>query len=84
METDSYSRDWKVKALPGSAQSKYEILPANYAVRAIPLGAGTHRFTMSYWPAGFTAGIVLTSATLAGIVGLFLSPLRRRLSFLLP
>lgn len=84
VETDSYSRDWKVKALPDSVQSKYEILPANYAVRAIPLSAGTHRFTMSYWPSGFTAGIVLTSVTLAGIAGVFLSPLRRRLSFPLP
>ena len=54
--TDAYSKYWKVTALPGSAETQYEILPADYALRAIPLGAGTHRFRLNYSPPGYFIG----------------------------
>lgn len=54
--TDSYSKDWRVKAAPESAQQHYTVLPANYILRAIPLQAGHHVFTMEYLPTSFVMG----------------------------
>jgi hypothetical protein len=59
--TDGYARGWRARALPGSAQSRYDVLPANYCLRAVPLSAGRHRFALEYAPAGFRAGIWLTA-----------------------
>ena len=55
--TDAYSKDWAATALPGSAQARYKILPADYALRVIPLGAGTHRIKMEYAPPGYRIGL---------------------------
>ena len=55
--TDSYHRDWSARPLPGSSLSKYEVLPADYALRAVPLTAGTHRFRMEYRPPLFHIGV---------------------------
>jgi hypothetical protein len=38
--TDTYSSGWRALALPGSSQARYQIMPANYCLRAIPLAAG--------------------------------------------
>ena len=38
--TDSYSKYWCARALPGSSQREYTVLPANYCLRAIPLAPG--------------------------------------------
>jgi hypothetical protein len=54
--TDPYAPSWRATALPGSAQQKYEVLPANYILRALPLGAGHHKLRMEYVPAGFALG----------------------------
>ena len=40
--TDSYSRYWRAVALTGSSQSEYQVLPADYALMAVPLGPGHH------------------------------------------
>jgi hypothetical protein len=55
--TDSYHHNWSARSLPGSVQAKYEVLPADYALRAIPLMAGTHRFRMEYRPPLFYVGL---------------------------
>lgn len=54
--TDAYSRGWQVDALPGSVQTSYELLPADYTLRCIPLTAGLHRFRMEYRPSAFRWG----------------------------
>jgi hypothetical protein len=54
--TDLYTPAWKAVALPGSTQSKYELVPANYILRAIPLGAGHHRLRVEYTPREYTIG----------------------------
>jgi Bacterial membrane protein YfhO len=54
--TDVYTPNWRAVSLPGSVQSKYELLPANYIFRAVPLAAGHHRFRVEYAPPGFTIG----------------------------
>src|SRR5207249_514295 len=37
MITDTFAKGWRVKPLQQSGQSHYEVLPANYCLRAIPL-----------------------------------------------
>src|ERR1043166_3268693 len=86
--TDSYSRHWRVRPLPGTAQSHYQILPANYCLRAVPLAAGEHRFRLEYAPLGFRIGKWVSLFSLAiflALVGLVLRrprpPGRWRTSF---
>jgi hypothetical protein len=73
--TDIFSRDWRIRALPGSKQAKYNIVPANYILRTVPLEAGHHVLQFEYVPRSFTLGIAisavawlvwLTSAVLIG------------------
>src|SRR5260370_40766621 len=54
--TDVYTSAWRAVPLPGSAQSKYELLPANYILRAVPLAAGHHRLRVEYAPREFAIG----------------------------
>ncbi len=80
--TDSYSKDWRATALPGSVQSNYTIQPANYALRAIPLAAGKHSLRMEYVPRGFREGIALSLLTFLSLVAAFSwRPLRERFDF---
>jgi hypothetical protein len=58
--TDSYSRGWRALALPGSTQPRYEVMPANYCLRAIPLTAGRHLLRVEYSPPGFRLGKVVS------------------------
>jgi hypothetical protein len=37
-------------------QSKYELLPANYILRAVPLAAGHHYLRVEYAPREFAIG----------------------------
>jgi hypothetical protein len=63
--TDSYSRGWRALALPGSTQARYDVMPANYCLRAIPLAAGHHLMRVEYSPLGFRAGKAVSIAALA-------------------
>jgi hypothetical protein len=62
--TDAYSSGWRALALPGSSQSRYQIMPANYCLRAIPLQAGHHLLRVEYSPLGFRIGRVVSIASL--------------------
>ena len=63
--TDSYAKGWHAKALPGSVQQQYELLPADYAVRGIPLTvAGKHLLEIKYTPPGFALGFWISGLTL--------------------
>lgn len=64
--TDAYSAGWRAVALPGSAQSVYSVMPANYVLRAVPLAAGNHRFRLEYAPRGFRVGRWVTLGALLG------------------
>jgi len=46
--TDSFTPSWRVVALPGSAQTNYKLLPADYILRAVPLIAGHHHLHVEY------------------------------------
>ena len=54
--TDSYSSGWRARGLEGSVQQEYDVMPANYILRAIPLERGTHRILVEYSPWAFRAG----------------------------
>jgi hypothetical protein len=54
--TDAYSEGWRAYPLKGSIQEAYDVLPANYTLRAIPLIAGHHHFRLEYLPRGFLLG----------------------------
>lgn len=68
--TDGYSKGWRINPLPGSSQQQYELLPANYVLRAVPLAAGHHVFKMEYAPAAFTIGKWITIVSLTGYLAL--------------
>jgi len=61
--TDAYSVFWRARSLPGSSQKHYRVLPANYALQAIPVGAGQHRLRLEYKPPGFVAGKYISLAS---------------------
>jgi hypothetical protein len=63
--TDAYSTYWRARALEGSSQSAYEVLPADYVLRAVPLGAGHHRMRMEYSPPHFRLAVWVSLAALA-------------------
>jgi len=54
--TDAWTPSWRARALAGSAQASYDVMPANYALRGIPLGAGRHRLRLEYAPASYAIG----------------------------
>jgi hypothetical protein len=64
--TDNYDKSWEARALPGSSQSRYEVMPANYTLRAIPLAAGHHEIRMEYMPKGFRTGRWISIVAAAG------------------
>lgn len=79
--TDAYSRNWRIRGLGDSARQAYRILPANYALRAVPLTAGRHHFRMEYLPRGFVVGKWISIASIAAwaafALGLWLQRRRR-------
>jgi hypothetical protein len=76
--TDSYSRDWRAVPLPGSSQQAYQVLPANYILRAVPLAAGHHRLLMEYAPPSFRLGIAVSLAAWLGWLTAAGASFRRR------
>jgi len=68
--TDTYSSSWRAVALPGSSQEHYDLLPANYILRAVPLGAGNHRLRIEYEPLGYRIGKWISLVSLIFFAGL--------------
>lgn len=67
--TDVYSSGWRAKALPGSVQKRYKIMPANYILCAVPLSKGNHYFRLEYLPSGFLVGKWISLISLVIYVG---------------
>ena len=68
--TDNYSRGWRVRSLTPSFQSKYEVMPANYTLMAIPLAAGGHLLRVEYRPRSFVIGAWVSAIAWLGFGGL--------------
>ncbi|HEY4284100.1 MAG TPA: YfhO family protein [Chthoniobacterales bacterium] len=66
--TDAYAESWRAVSLPGSAQAKYQLLPANYILRAVPLSAGQHRLRIEYAPRSFVIGKWISIASAVGFL----------------
>ena len=62
--TDAYSRYWRAIPMPGSSQDEYRLMPADYALMAVPLGAGHHQLRIEYAPPGWLIGRWISLATL--------------------
>lgn len=62
--TDSYSRYWRAVALSGSSQSRYQVMPADYTIIAVPLGSGHHLLRLEYAPSGWIIGRWISLASL--------------------
>jgi hypothetical protein len=75
--TDAWTPAWRARALPGSSATSYEVMPANYALRAVALGAGKHRLRMEYSPAGFHIGLAVSLLAWAAWLGAGVFLLRR-------
>jgi len=58
--TDIFTKGWKAVPLAGSSQSHYEVMPANYILRGVPLAAGSHHLRMEYHIPGFALGALLS------------------------
>jgi len=78
--TDAYSSGWRATPLEGSVQRNYEVLPANYVLRGIPLSRGHHHLRLEYVPRAFQAGLWISIASVIGFgVWIALTIKKRRL-----
>ena len=76
--TDAYSKGWRARPLEGSVQDAYEVMPANYALQAVPLTAGKHRLQLEYVPRGFQIGKWVSLTSLLAYTLAVATLLRRR------
>jgi hypothetical protein len=68
--TDSFTEGWRIVPLAGSASGSYEIIPADYTLRGVPLAPGRHHFRMEYRPASFVIGVWFSLAGCAAWLAL--------------
>ncbi|MFH1368642.1 MAG: hypothetical protein ABII64_05915 [Elusimicrobiota bacterium] len=61
--TDIYSTAWKIRPVEKSAEIKYQIIPADYILMAVPLAAGKHKMVLEYMPDGFIAGKYISAVS---------------------
>ena len=76
--TDAYTPAWRAVALPGSVQQQYDLQPANYVLRAVPLAAGHHHLRIEYAPRAFTLGVWVSLGSWLAFLGAALVCLRRQ------
>jgi len=58
--TDAWARGWRAAPLEGSSQKSYQLMPANYALRAVALDRGKHRLRLEYAPLAFHLGAIVS------------------------
>lgn len=76
--TDAYARGWRARSLVRS-NTRYDVLPANYAFRAIALPAGKHHFVLEYSPALWRVGRAISPVFLSIYLTYMAGRLYRRL-----
>jgi hypothetical protein len=60
--TDAWTPAWRAVALEPAAAQRYELMPANYTLRAVPLDRGRHRLRLEYAPPAFRTGLLVSAA----------------------
>jgi hypothetical protein len=76
--TDAYSTGWRARELSGDEQHSYNVIPANWMLRAIPLSKGHHHFVMEYSPKEWRVGKWISLICLPIYLGVAGMTLRRR------
>jgi hypothetical protein len=76
--TDAYAKGWRARPVSSSQQETYDLMPANYVLRAIPLRAGAHRIRVEYAPAAYAIGRVVSIISLCLYLVLTGWAIRRR------
>jgi hypothetical protein len=80
--TNSYSAGWRARPMSQSPQSKYDIVPADWALMGIPLEVGAHHLRLEYLPLSFTIGkwlsIFATLGFIASLIAHVLSHARAK------
>lgn len=68
--TNAYSHGWRVESIGASppGQNAYQLMPADWALQAIPLAAGTHHLKLEYLPEAFVIGKWISIAALVGYI----------------
>jgi hypothetical protein len=59
--TDAWADGWRAVPLGGSSQSRYRLVPADYALRAVALGRGHHHLRIEYAPRLFYVGAIISA-----------------------
>jgi len=77
--TDAWTPAWRAVPLDAGDARRYELMPANHALRAVPLDRGKHRLRLEYAPAAFATGLIVSlGAWTAWLGALWLVRRRRR------
>jgi len=76
--TDSYARGWRAVPIGPNPQRRYDVMPANYILRAVPLAAGRHHFRLEYAPLSYRIGKWISIISLLVFAALCLRPLLGR------
>lgn len=77
--TDAWTPAWRAVSLQSNDARRYEVVPANYVLRAVPLERGTHRLRLEYAPPQFAVGAAVSAlAWAAWLAGIGLVLRRRR------
>ncbi|UCG33807.1 MAG: hypothetical protein JSU68_04060, partial [Phycisphaerales bacterium] len=78
--TDGYFGGWRARS--ADLRRSYDLMPADYALRAIPLEEGEHVIHLEYAPASWRTGVCISLACLLvyamSVVLLFANTMRRR------
>jgi len=59
--TDAWTPAWRAVPLDAGDTRRYDVMPANYALRAIPLQAGKHHLRLEYAPSAFRIGLIVSA-----------------------
>lgn len=62
--SDGYAAGWKVTAIDQLGAPSYDVLPADYVLRGVPLAAGRHHLRMEYRPTAFLVGRAISIVAL--------------------
>ena len=68
--TDAWAPAWRAVAVEAGDARTYEVMPANYALRAIPLERGRHHLRLEYAPRAFFIGALVSLLAWAAWLGL--------------
>lgn len=58
--TDAWTPAWRAVPLAAGDARRYEMMPANHALRAVPLDRGRHRLRLEYAPKEFKLGAAVS------------------------